>query len=433
MKIYAWKDMTESERRALMRRPASDSGQSALKGVREILDSVRRDGDRALRDLTKKYDGYDPEPLFVPITEILGAGERIGAPLRQAMDKAYENVLSFHRPQGYKPVRVEVLPGLTCERNVVPVESVGLYIPGGTAPLFSTALMLGVPSQIAGNPARVMCTPADKNGSVHPAILYAAFLCGIDRVARVGGAQAIAAMAYGTQSMARADRIFGPGNIYVTLAKMLVAQESGGPGIDMPAGPSEVLVIADESTPAVFAAADLLAQAEHDPSSQVVLIATAQDKAEEIGRAIEEQIRDLPRADIIRGALRGSLSIVVDTLEQAIEISNLYAPEHLILCFETAEKYKNHVKNAGSVFCGLHTPESLGDYASGTNHVLPTAGCARSYSGLGVEFFQKTMTWQTASRAGLEALAPTVINMAQAETLEAHARAVSLRLKEKAA
>ena len=426
MKKLVWKDLGETERAAAMRRPAAAVSSAALESVRDILRDVNEKGADAVRALTRRFDGYDPDPFFVDKMEIENAGERLAAPLRHAMQLAYANIRRFHRQQGYRPYTIEVLPGLTCARQVVPVQHVGLYIPGGTAPLLSTALMLGVPSQLAENPERILCTPAGRDGAVPATILFAAHLCGIDRIVRVGGAQAIAGLAYGVFG-APADKIFGPGNAYVTLAKQMAAQETGGPAIDMPAGPSEVLVIVDEETPDAFAAADLLAQAEHDAASQVVLIAPSERKADGILAAVAARLGDLPRAEIARAALESSLAIVAASPEEAIDISNRYAPEHLILAVAEFDFLKSRVVNAGSIFCGLSTPESLGDYASGTNHVLPTAAAARAYSGLGVEAFQKTITCQIASVAALEEIGPAVEIMAKAEGLEAHARAVGCR------
>ena len=427
MNRYIWTELNDEERRALLRRPAAQSSPEAAASVRGILDDVRRDGGNAVRALTQKFDGFDPEPLFVEQKLFDLAEEEIGPDLCEAIALAYKNIRRFHRQQGTRGYAMETMPGLTCARNVVPVQRIGLYIPGGTAPLLSTVLMLGVPSQIAGCPDRLLCTPGDRSGNVHPAILYAARLCGIEKIARIGGAQAIAGMAYGSFGTP-VDKIFGPGNLYVTLAKQQVAQEIGGPAIDMPAGPSEILVIVEEKTPDAYAAADLLAQAEHDPASQVVLIALSMDKIERVLGAVEAQIKTLPRAGIVRAALANSVAIVASSLEMALDISNLYAPEHLILSCADAERLLPLVTNAGSVFCGIHTPESRGDYASGTNHVLPTAGTARAYSGVGVEAFQKTITWQLATPAALAAIGPSVEALARAETLEAHARAIAVRL-----
>ena len=431
MKIVPWNTLNGDQRLEALQRPHSGAADSVYTAVREILEAVKRDGDSALRRFCHKFDGYTPEAFLLSEAEISKAEGQLSETLKSAIKAAYANITRFHQSQGYRPIHVDVMDGLACERQVRPINSIGLYIPSGTAPLLSTVLMLGIPSQIAGNPMRTLCTPADSNGQIHPAILYAATLCGITRIARVGGAQAIAAMAYGTDSIPKADKIFGPGNMYVTAAKTLVSQEYGGAAIDMPAGPSEVLVIADDTTPAAFAAADLLSQAEHDTNSQVVLIATNTAKAEEILLEVNAQLSSLPRQEIATAALKNSRVIVADSVAEALDISNTYAPEHLILCFDGANSYTDKITNAGSVFLGTYTPESLGDYASGTNHVLPTGGSARAYSGLGVEAFQKTITFQQANKAGLTAIGDAVIELATAETLDAHARAVALRLNTK--
>jgi histidinol dehydrogenase len=425
-KIY-WNELSGNERKSLFQTPASQLNKATEDIVKAIMEDVRSSGDAALRRCTLKFDKYDPLPIFLDIRQIEAAEERIDASLRQAMEAAYANIKAFHSRQGYQPFSIETLPGLTCTRKVVPIEKVGVYVPAGTAPLFSAALMLGVPSQIAGNPVRILCTPGNKSGEVHPATLFAAKLCGMTQVARIGGAQAIAALAFGTESVPAVDKIFGPGNMYVTQAKILAASMPGGPAIDMPAGPSEVLVIVDGTTPDAYAAADLLAQAEHDMMAQVVLVAESETKINAILAYVERQLETLPRKEIARSSIENSLAIVVSSKDQAIEVSNLYAPEHLILCFDDCDKYLDRITNAGSVFCGTLTPESFGDYASGTNHILPTGIAPRAYSGLTAEAFQKTITVQRATREVFQALSDTVITMARAEQLEAHARAVTLR------
>lgn len=427
MRKIIWKSLSNSERQAILKRPISAIAGNLYDQVREILNDIRAKGDLSVRAYTQKFDHYDPDPLFVPPVDIEQAKHKLSDKLRIAIDIAYQNIARFHAEQGYKAYQVETMPGLICKRLVSAIERVGLYIPGGSAPLFSTLLMLGIPSKIAGNKERVLCTPGDRKGVIHPAILYAASLCGIDKIARIGGAQAIGALAFGTDSIAPVAKIFGPGNIYVTAAKSLVSQDPGGPAIDMPAGPSEVLVIVTDETPPKLAAADLLSQAEHDPASQVVLISTDARQIDSILEEINAQLATLPRADIARQAMVHSLAIEVLTIDEALEVSNLYAPEHLILCFPNAENYQSSIKNAGSVFCGMMTPEALGDYASGTNHVLPTAGAARGYSGLSVEAFQKTISWQQASAAAIKNITPMVVEMARAEGLEAHARAMLVR------
>ena len=427
MRKAVWNELGPEDRRSLLLRPAAQNNQAAEDIVKNILNDIRSEGDTALRRITQKFDGFDPWPVLVDEKQIETSEQKLEPSLRQAMDRAYANIKSFHARQGYQPYAMETIPGLTCERLVTGIDKVGLYVPGGTAPLLSTALMLGVPAQLAGVAQSILCTPGKAKGEIHPAILYAAKLCGIRRVARVGGAQAIAAMAFGTESIPAVDKIFGPGNIYVTLAKIVASKEPNGPAIDMPAGPSEVLVIVDTTTPVAFAAADLLAQAEHDKVAQVVLVAENETIIDAILDELQRQLATLLRKDIAETVMGNSLAIVAESKQQAMEISNLYAPEHLILCFEGAEKYLKLVKNAGSVFCGTMTPESFGDYASGTNHVLPTGSAPRAYSGLTVEAFQKTITVQKASSAGFQALAETVIALARAEGLEAHARAVIVR------
>ena len=319
------------------------------------------------------------------------------------------------------------MPGVQCRRITRPLENIGLYVPGGTAPLVSTTLMLGIPAQIAGCPNITLCTPCDKNGEVNPYILYAAKLCGIENIFKIGGAQAIAAMAYGTETIPKCDKIFGPGNAYVTEAKIQVSCDINGTAIDMPAGPSEVCVIANETSNPAFVAADLLSQAEHDINSQVLLITPSHNLSDQIQNEINNQLKTLPRRNIAKAALENSLAVIVDNMDEAITAANKYAPEHLILCFEDADKYLDDVQNAGSVFLGQCTPKAVGDYASGTNHVLPTYGYARSYSGLSVEAFQKTMTVQTITETGLSNIGNTVETLAILEGLDAHARTISIR------
>lgn len=429
MRKIDWSTLSTKERKIVLRRPAMETAESAEELVRGILKDIRQGGESALIRYTHKFDGYFPDPFLIPSAAVTQAGRSLDPELRDAIHQAYENLSRFHAVQGYRGYELSPFPGFECGRMVRPIPSVGLYVPGGTAPLFSTALMLGIPAQLAACPEVLLYTPADRNGEVHPAILYAAELCGIRQIIRLGGVQAIGAMAYGSETLSRVDKIFGPGNRYVSIAKRLVAQEPGGPAIDLPAGPSEVLVIIDRNTPPVFAAADLLAQAEHDADAQVVLIAPSETAIDHVQKEIERQLTDLPRTHIAAASLQKALAILIPSLEEALEIANAYAPEHLILCFEGAERYAGSITNAGSVFFGLYSPESFGDYASGPNHVLPTAAAARAYGGLSVESFQKTITWQTASMEGFSKLAPTVVRMARAEGLEAHAKAVTCRLE----
>lgn len=394
--------------------------------VQHVLSDVRQNKDEALRRLTLTFDGVKLTELTVPYSEISDSRLKLSADLVTAIDQAYRNILSFHQVQLPSEQSVETMPGVICRRLPRPIESVGLYIPGGAAPLFSTVLMLGVPAQVAGCKEIVLCTPPATDGSIHPAILYAASCCGISRIVKSGGAQAIAAMAYGTESVPQVYKIFGPGNQYVTRAKQLVALD--GTAIDLPAGPSEVLVIADRNADPEFVAADLLSQAEHGADSQVVLLADDAGTIAAVQEAVERQLDDLPRKDIARRALQNSLAIALRDLNECITFSNVYAPEHLILNTTNAEELLAQVTSAGSVFLGAYSPESAGDYASGTNHTLPTNGYARAAAGVSVDSFIRQMTVQRITAEGLRKLGPIVETMAQAETLEAHRRAVSIRL-----
>jgi histidinol dehydrogenase len=346
--------------------------------------------------------------------------------LKAAIRQAYQNISSFHFAQWEQVQKVQTMPGVTCWRKSIPIGRVGLYIPGGTAPLFSTVLMLGIPAQLAGCQQVTLCTPAQKDGSVHPAILFAAQLCGIQQIFKVGGAQAIGAMAYGTETISKVWKIFGPGNPWVTTAKQLVSLD--GIAIDLPAGPSEVCVVADASAHPEFVAADLLSQAEHGSDSQVMLISDNEALISAVERALEIQLKTLPRLDFAQKSLSNSMAILVNDLEEAMVWANAYAPEHLILAVEHPEHWADRVTDAGSVFLGHFTPESAGDYASGTNHTLPTSGYARAYSGVSLDSFLKKVTFQQISAEGLGALAPSIVAMANAEGLEAHANAVKIRL-----
>lgn len=392
-----------------------------------ILEAVRDGGDAALRTLTARFDGADLADLRVPPEDLAQAAAQLSEELKEAIRLAKANLERFHAAQVEKPRRIETSPGVWCWRRSVPIERVGLYIPGGTAPLFSTVLMLGVPARIAGCPTVVLCTPPDREGRVHPAILFAAHLLGIDQVFRVGGAQAIAALAFGTETIPAVYKIFGPGNQYVTAAKQRVARD--GVAIDLPAGPTEVLVIADATANPAFAAADLLAQAEHGVDSQVVLVAPDIHVVDNVLKAVEDQRAALPRQAIAGQALENSRAVVVRDLAEALAFSNAYAPEHLILAVADAEAVAAQVTNAGSVFLGHLAPESAGDYASGTNHTLPTNGHARAWSGVSVEAFVKQITFQHLTEDGLRHIGPAVETMARAEQLEGHARAVTCRLE----
>ncbi|HKL62434.1 MAG TPA: histidinol dehydrogenase [Woeseiaceae bacterium] len=429
LNLYRWNELDDADREALLRRPAVAAGASVEATVREILDAVRREGDDAVRRLTRQLDRAEVDELRVPEEAFAAAQAALGREAVAAIDRAIETVERFHRAQLPQPVRVETAPGVVCERLSHPLDAVGLYVPAGTAPLPSAAIMLAVPATIAGCPERILCTPPRPDGTADPAVLVAARRSGATAVYRMGGAQAVAAMAYGTESVPRVNKIFGPGNAWVTAAKSLVAADPDGAAMDMPAGPSEVLVIADAGADPAFVASDLLSQAEHGPDSQVFLVTPDEALAAAVAAALEEQTAALGRGTIVREALSHSAVIVVDDLAEAVRVSNAYAPEHLIVQAADARDWLPRIRNAGSVFLGPWTPESMGDYCSGTNHVLPTYGYARTYSGLGVDQFLRYMTVQELSAAGLEGLGPTAVTLAGLEGLDAHARAVTLRLE----
>lgn len=395
--------------------------------VREIIDKVKENGDAALRQFSKDFDQVDLVDFEVSVDEIDRASGQVSEDLKQAIAVAAANIRKFHESQKSTETEVETMPGVTCWRQNVAIEHVGLYIPGGTAPLFSTILMLAIPAQIAGCKRLVLCTPPDINGNINPAILYAASFLGIAEIYKVGGAQAIAALAFGTETIAKVDKIFGPGNQFVTKSKELVQQS--GVAIDMPAGPSEVLIIADENADADFVAADLLSQAEHGADSQVVFVTNNANLIEKVEVALQQQLVQLPRMELARKALENSFSVVLNNLYDCIDFSNLYAPEHLILAVKNSMSYVGEIQNAGSVFLGNYSCESAGDYASGTNHTLPTNGFARSYSGVSLDSFVKKITFQKITKTGLQNLGKTIEVMAEAEQLWAHKNAVSIRLK----
>ena len=403
----------------------SDSNPAVRERVAEILERVRKDGDRAILELTGEIDGFAPDCLEVPKTAIEAASEEISTELKTAIGKAAANIRAFHSAQMPSRIELETSPGVRCIQKPVPIRKVGLYIPGGTAPLFSTVLMLAIPAKIAGCSEVVLCTPAGKTGGIAPAVLYAASLCGIDRVYRIGGAQAIAAMAYGTESVPKVDKIFGPGNQYVTTAKQMLG--ASVVAIDMPAGPSEVMVIADRSAVPAHIAADLLSQAEHGRDSQVMLLCNDENLARETEAQVYLQVRQLSREELAECALEKSRFIVFQSEDDIVEFANLYAPEHLIVSTEDPWRVTDRICCAGSVFVGHYTPESAGDYASGTNHTLPTSAWAHSYSGVNIDSYMRKMTIQEITREGLESLAPTIIAMAEAEGLQAHANAVKVR------
>ncbi len=428
VQISRWNELGPDERRVLLRRPAMANDARIRATVEAIIAEVRRDGDSALARLTEQYDGAQLDELRVGTAEIDDAAAALTTAEVAAIDLAIANVRRFHEAQMPAPVTVETMPGVVCERVTHPIEAVGLYVPAGTAPLPSAAIMLAVPAAIAGCPVRVLCTPPRPDGTADPSVLVAAQRAGVSEVYKVGGAQAVAAMAYGTATVPKVAKIFGPGNAWVTCAKAVVSGDPDGAAIDMPAGPSEVLVIADHNASAEFVASDLLAQAEHGTDSQVVLVTTSESLARDVVGELDTQLETLSRADIARAALANSRVVIVGDLEAAVRVSNDYAPEHLILQVEEPRRLLAAVRNAGSVFVGPWTPESVGDYCSGTNHVLPTYGYARTYSGLGVDQFLRQMTVQELTRDGLEALGDAVVRLAGLEGLDAHAAAVTRRL-----
>ncbi|PJJ60404.1 histidinol dehydrogenase [Hymenobacter chitinivorans] len=417
----------QAEWAALQQRPAAGEARQVEERVRQIFDDVRQRGDEALRHYAQELDGAALTELRVSPEEITAAVALVPAALQTAIRQAHANLWKFHLTQREEITKVETMPGVTCWRKSVPVQRVGLYIPGGTAPLFSTLLMLGVPARLAGCPEVVLSTPPQKDGSVNPVILFTAQLLGITTIIKAGGAQGVAALAGGTASVPAVDKIFGPGNRYVTAAKQLAAQR--GVAIDLPAGPSEVLVIADKTANPAFVAADLLSQAEHGPDSQVVLLTDSAELLPLVTAEVERQLAELPRREVATLALRESRAVLLRTPEEMLFFSNQYAPEHLILAVRNADEYAEGVTSAGSVFLGHLTPEAAGDYASGTNHTLPTGGYARNYSGVSLDSFVKKITFQRITAEGLLNVGPVVETMAEAEGLRAHARAVTLRLE----
>ncbi len=429
MQRYDWQQLTPEERDGVLRRPALAQDDRLQREVTVIVDRVRHGGDTALLELTRDLDGVDLNSLSVSEQEFDLAEAALDEPDRAAIRAAAANIERFHRAQLPETVAVETVPGVRCERLSRPIARVGLYVPAGSAPLPSTALMLGIPARLAGCETRILCSPVQRDGTVDGAVLYAARLCGISQVFRLGGAQAIAAMAYGTQTVPKVDKLFGPGNPWVTTAKGQVAQDPDGAARDMPAGPSELLVIADGEANPAFVAADLLSQAEHGVDSQVILLTTSGSQLTAVLVEIEKQQARLGRRAIVAEALANSRAILVDDLSTALEVSNRYAPEHLILQLEDPREVLDQVQAAGSVFLGPWAPESVGDYCSGTNHVLPTYGFARSYSSLGVTDFMRSMTVQTLTPEGLRAIGPIAERLAALEGLDAHGQAVRERLE----
>lgn len=412
--------------KSILQRPIK-SFEEIEKAVAPVLEAVKNHGDKALIQLTEKFDKVKINTLQVSEAEIEAAATKTSTELKNALNIAYINIHKFHSAQKTTVEKVETMPGVVCWRKSVGIEKVGFYIPGGTAPLFSTILMLAIPAKLAECNEIILCTPPDLAGTIHSAILYTAKLCGINKIYRVGGSQAIAAMAYGTETIPQVYKIFGPGNQYVMAAKQMVNMQ--GTAIDMPAGPSEVAIIADESAVPAFVAADLLSQAEHGSDSQVILVSTSRGVIDEVIMETEKQLQVLPRLNFASKALENSKAILVNSIAEAIEIINAYAPEHLIVATENAEHVSEKITNAGSIFLGNYTPEAAGDYASGTNHTLPTNGYARAYSGVSLDSFYKKITVQSISPEGLKNIGLTVEVMAANEMLEAHKNAVSIRLK----
>lgn len=425
MKVY--KNPQKESWAELSQRPVMNQQELNME-VSTILQDVKQKRDASLIKYASIFDGVDLQNIRVPDSEIQKSIQSISSDLKNAIDVAFRNIQKFHSSQNLKDEVIETSPGVRCWRKSVPIQKVGLYIPGGSAPLFSSILMLGIPAQIAGCKEVILCTPPDENQQINPAILYTAQLVGINQVFKVGGAQAIGAMAYGTESVPKVYKIFGPGNQYVTKAKELVQQD--GAAIDMPAGPSEVLIIADQDSNPAFVAADLLSQAEHGADSQVILLSNDLKTIENSIAELEKQMKNLPRLNIVQKSLQNSKAILLNSMEECMDFSNQYAPEHLIINVENAEKYMDLVQNAGSVFLGAYSCESAGDYASGTNHTLPTNGFARNYSGVSLDSFTKKITYQGLTKEGLQQIGPAIELMAEAEELQAHKNAVSIRLEE---
>lgn len=428
MKIYYWENLSEIEKKKILDRPGLAANETTKNITTKIIQQVRLYGDDELISLTEKYDGAKLKELLVSSDEFAAAEKQITVAARQAIEFAKTQIESYHQLQLPSMQTIKIIEGVSCERQPRSIDRVGLYIPGGSAPLVSTVLMLAIPAKIANCPLRILCTPPNQQGKIDPHLLFAAKLCGIQYLYKIGGAQAIAAMAYGTESVPKVDKIFGPGNAWVTQAKMLVAQDPTGATIDMPAGPSELMVIADDNANQEYVAADLLSQAEHGIDSQVMLITFSEQFAVKVKNSIQLQLEALPRKEIARQSLMQSRIIIANTIEQAIVISNSYAPEHLILQITMPEKYVPYVKNAGTVFLGQWAPETIGDYVSGSNHVLPTYGYARSVSGLSVTDFMKFINFQMITKNGLKKIGDFAEQLAEIEGLQAHKRAVSLRL-----
>ena len=424
MQKVKYPDPTEWQK--LLARP-TQSFEAIEPIVKEVFEKIRTNGDSAIREYTQKFDGTDLPDFSVTQDEIASAESILNEELKSAIQFAKKNIESFHQAQRTERITVETAPGVTCWQEKRPIQKVGLYIPGGTAPLFSTILMLALPAKIAGCSEIILCSPPDKTGNLNPAILYTAQLCGATQIFKVGGIQAIAAMTFGTESVPKTYKIFGPGNQYVTVAKQIATKHNVA--IDMPAGPSELLVLADDSANAAFVASDLLSQAEHGRDSQVILVTTSEKLMNAVEREVEMQLVPLSRKHIAEKAIANSKLILVKNDEESLSIINEYGPEHFIICMKNADYFVENIQNAGSVFIGNYTPESAGDYASGTNHTLPTNGFAKQYSGVNLDSFMKQMTFQKVTEKGIKNIGPAIELMAAAEGLEAHKNAVSLRLQ----
>ena len=429
MQRFIWTDMAEDARQSALARPKAISDAALLDSVRTILSEVRADGDTALKRFTAKFDGVELSELQVPKSAMKAAWDALPQSDKSVIERARSNIKAFHKAQRPDAIEVETEPGVICRREVRAIETAGLYVPGGTAPLVSTLLMLAVPARVAGVRNRIVVTPPGKDGQVDPVILAAAYRCKVTALYAVGGAQAIGALAYGTKTIQKCDKIYGPGNAWVAAAKSFVAQEAGGPAIDMPAGPSEAMVLADSAAVPAFVASDLLSQAEHDTVAQVVCVATSTDVADAVEAEIAKQLEPLSRSEIARESLGLGRMIIAEDRMDIIEIINRYAPEHLIIQMRKPETFVGAIHNAGSIFLGPWTPESVGDYASGTNHTLPTYGAARAYSGVTLDSFLKYISVQRLTKKGMRRLGPVVERLAEMEGLDAHKRAVTLRLE----
>jgi len=428
MNKFIWENMSLVERTQALARPYELSDPSKIKLIKNILLEVKLKGDDAVKSFTSMYDNVDLVNLRVANEDLENAWLNLPKKEKNAIKVAISNIEKFHISQLPQDIEIETTKGVFCRRETRALQTAGLYVPGGTAPLVSTLLMLAVPAKVAGVRRRIVVSPPGANGKIHSSILAAAYICGVTDVFSCGGAQAIAALSYGTESLPKCDKIFGPGNAYVSLAKSLVAQEIGGPAIDMPAGPSEAMVIADNEANPAFVAADLLSQAEHDVLAQVICVSTTSEISKNIYEEIDKQLEKLPRKDIARKAMKNSRLIIAKSREMIVDIINNYSPEHLILQIKNPDHLVPAIRNAGSIFLGPWSPEAVGDYASGTNHTLPTNGAAKSYSGITIESFLKYISIQKLSKKGLELLAPTVNCLAEMEGLEAHKRSVTIRL-----